>query len=117
MRLNKSIAGYHILMLLSAVDHSFSADEDIVIRDWLKSQFPISVNLDKQIEILSSLQENEYLDHFQQCMDDFFADSTEDERHELIQFALHLVKADSRLTREENRYVDMLFNQWTDDTI
>ena len=117
MRMNKPIAGYHILMILSAVDHSFSATEDMVIQKWLIEQFPISINLDKEMDVLSALPESEYMSHFHRCMQDFYDDSTESERNELMQFALQLAKADSVLSREENRYIDELFNQWAEDTI
>ena len=35
LKMNKTISGYHILMILSAVDFVFHVNEDLVIRDWL----------------------------------------------------------------------------------
>ena len=65
MKKNKAIAGYHLLMILSAVDGKFSVKEDMVIEKWLENEFPLRVNLDKETEYLSKLKEDEYMVHFQ----------------------------------------------------
>ncbi len=118
MKKNKPIAGYHLLMILSAVDNKFTAAEDMVIREWLASQFPpIHVNLDREIEVLSALEPQNYMIHFQKCMADFYEDSTEKERHELIQFAIQLAKADNKISKEENLFINELFNEWTETQI
>jgi uncharacterized tellurite resistance protein B-like protein len=117
MKKNKPIAGYHLLMILSAVDNKFSAGEDKVVRQWLTDQFPFKVNLDAETEILSALKPDDYMLHFQKCMGDFYEDSTEEERNELIQFAINLVKADKTITPEENIFLDELFNEWTETQI
>lgn len=117
MRMNKPIAGYHLLMILSAVDGEFNAKEDMVIRQWLAEQFPFEVDLDREMEVLSALDKDDYMIHFQKCMADFYEDSTEKERNELIQFAIDLVKADNKITREENLFLDELFCEWTETSI
>ena len=38
-RMNKTIAGYHLLMILSAVDFRISGAEDMVIRQYLVDNF------------------------------------------------------------------------------
>lgn len=114
MKKNKPVAGYHLLMILSAADGKFSASEDMIIRKWLAEQFPFNVSLDKEMETLSTLPHTEHLPHFKKCMIDFYEDSTEEERNELIQFALNLAKADRKITREENAYLDELFSEWTE---
>lgn len=117
MRMNKPIAGYHLLMILSAVDGEFNAKEDMVIRQWLAEQFPFEVDLDREMDVLSTLDKNDYMIHFQKCMADFYEDSTEKERNELIQFAITLVKADKKITPEENLFLDELFCEWTETSI
>lgn len=117
MHKNKPVAGYHLLMILSAVDGVFSVKEDMVIRQWLAEQFPFIVNLDREMEVLSALDKNDYMVHFQKCMADFYEDSNEKERNELIQFAIDLVKADKKITREENLFLDELFCEWTETSI
>lgn len=111
-RLNKAIAGYHLLMILSAVDYRVSPAEDIVIRDYLVQEFPIRLNLDREMAIISNLKPEEWQAHFLKMMDDFYDDATEEERHNLIRFAIDLTKADNVITREENHYLNLLFEHW-----
>ena len=58
--MNKTMAGYHILMILSAVDFRFSPHEDIVIRDYLVQEFPFHVSLDREMLIISNLKPDEW---------------------------------------------------------
>jgi hypothetical protein len=111
-RMNKTIAGYHILMVLSAVDYRFNVHEDLIIRDWLVEEFPFDVNLDKQMEIISSLKPTEWQAHFDNCIEDFEAEAIEAEKHDLLKFAVDLVKADKIVTKEENVFADRIFNRW-----
>lgn len=112
LRMNKTIAGYHLLMILSAVDFRISGEEDTVIREYLVHEFPIHVNLDKQMEVISRLRPDEWETHYRKAMDDFYDDATEAERKKLIQFALQLAKADNVITKEENHYLNLLFEHW-----
>jgi len=113
-RMNKTIAGYHLLMLLSAVDFKICGNEDKIIREYLAAEFPFNINLDKEMEIISSLHPDEWEQHFQKSMDDFYDDATQTERRSLISFALQLAKADNVITREENHYLNLLFENWED---
>jgi hypothetical protein len=117
MKLNKPIAGYHLLMILSAVDDKFSFQEDRLIAEYIAEQFPIKVNLDAETEFLATLPKEDYMPHFQKTMADFYADSTEEERLHLIDFAVQLVKASKPITKEENIFLDELFNEWTETAI
>jgi hypothetical protein len=54
-RLNTTLSGYHLLMILSAVDFRFHPKEDLVIKDFLVSEFPFTIDLDKQMEVISRL--------------------------------------------------------------
>lgn len=117
MKLNKPIAGYHILMILSAVDKKFSAKEDLVIEKWLEKEFPLPVNLDIETAFLSQLKEDDYMAHFQKCLADFYEDSTEAERNRLMEVAIKLAKADKQISPEENRFINELFNTWTETSI
>lgn len=111
-RMNMAIAGYHILMIMSAVDYKFSLEEDKIIREYLFQQFPFKVNLDKEMEIISNLKHDEWHLHFHTCVDDFYNDSTPEERNDLLKFALYLAKADEVITEEENSYLQYMFNAW-----
>lgn len=111
-RMNKTIAGYHLLMILSAVDFKVSGPEDMVIRQYLTHEFPIQVNLDRQMEVISRLRPDEWEGHFRKAMDDFYDDATEEERKNLIRFALKLACADNVITKAENYYLNLLFEHW-----
>lgn len=111
-RLNKAIAGYHILMILSAVDGHVGFPRDLIIRDYLIQEFPFRVNLDREMEIISNLKRDDWEPHFQQMMDDFYDDATPEERRSLLQFAINLTKADDVITHAENRYLNLLFDAW-----
>ena len=41
---NKSIAGYHLLMILSSVDGEFAPEEGLKLQEYLADEFP---SLDK----------------------------------------------------------------------
>lgn len=112
--MNKTIAGYHLLMILSAVDFKVSVREDMVIRSYLAEEFPIHVNLDRQMEVISSLHPTQWEAHFRKAMDDFYDDATQAERRKLIAFALELAGADAVISQEENYYLNLLFEQWED---
>jgi hypothetical protein len=116
-KMNKPIAGYHMLMILSAVDGINSGKEDLVIERWIEKEMPVKVNLDSEIERLSALPTDDYMIHFQKCMGDFYEDTTEKERNEFLQYAIDLAKADKKITRAENIFLDELFNEWTETLI
>jgi len=111
-RMNKTIAGYHLLMILSAVDFRVSGKEDMVIRQYLVIEFPFHVNLDRQMEVISRLRPEEWESHYLKAMDDFYDDATPEERKNLIRFAIQLVSADNVITNEENHYLNLLFENW-----
>lgn len=110
--MNKTMAGYHILMILSAVDFRFNAHEDVVIRDYLVHEFPFQVSLDREMTIISNLKPEDWEKHYTKAIDDFYDDSTKDERMKLIDFAIKLCKADNVITKTENQYLNMLFEAW-----
>jgi hypothetical protein len=109
---NNVIAGYHMLMILSEVDGEFDKSEGKVIVDYLKAMFPFRVNLDYEMEVLSALPVEDYFLHFNNAMNDFYEDSTPKERSEFLNFAVKLVKADKKITEEENKYLKELFFAW-----
>lgn len=111
-RLNKAIAGYHLLMILSAVDYRIGLAEDKVIRDYLVQEFPIHVNLDREMAIISNLKPEEWEAHYLKMMDDFYDDATDEERKHLLKFAIALTKADNVITQAENHYLNLLFEHW-----
>ncbi len=114
-KFNKTEAGYHMLQLLSAVDGKFGPKEDLIIRNYLVENYPFRVELDGAIDALSKLNQEDYILHFQKCMDDFFQDSEEQERTRFLKFAVELVKADDEITKHENIFLQTLFDAWDID--
>jgi uncharacterized tellurite resistance protein B-like protein len=112
VKMNKVMAGYHMLMILSQVDGEFDRSEGKVIVKYLKESFPFYVNLDGEMDILSNLPKEDYFIHFNNAMNDFYEDSTEKERVEFLEFAVKMVKADKKITPEENKYLRELFFAW-----
>jgi hypothetical protein len=48
-------------------------------------------------------------------MNDFYEDSTPEERIHFLDFAVKIVKADNKITVEENQYLKELFFAWDSD--
>ncbi len=115
MKKNKVMAGYHMLMILSEVDGKFATPEGKVIVGYLKKDFPFRVDLDREIEELSALPKEDYFLHFNNSMNDFYEDSTEKERNDFLKLAVKMVKADKKITTEENKYLKELFFAWDSD--
>jgi hypothetical protein len=58
------------------------------------------------------LPNEDYFLHFNNAMNDFYEDSTVKERLDFLNFAVKLVKADNKITAEENKYLKELFFAW-----
>lgn len=111
-KLNKPLAGYHLLLMLCEVDGEFPESEGKIIVRYLEENFPFHVNLDEEVQFLSTLRKENYMEHFQKAMNDFHEDSTPDERDDFLNFAVKLVKADGIITKDENIYLNTLFAAW-----
>lgn len=111
-KLNKPVAGYHLLLMLSEVDGEFPESEGKIIVRYLEENFPFYVNLDEEIQFLSTLPKADYMEHFETAMNDFYEDSTPEERDQFLDFAVKLVKADDKITKDENLYLNRLFAAW-----
>jgi hypothetical protein len=111
--MNKAIAGYHILSILSMVDDEFDPTEGLVIVDYLKVNFPpLNINLDSEVEMLSTLKKDDYQSHFYKCLDAFYSDSDEKERIDFLKFAVKLIKADNKITKDENKFFNEIIDHW-----
>lgn len=111
-RHNKDVTGYELLLILAEADGEFDPREGTVIIDFIKEHFPLGGNLDAAIENISRLTKQEFPARVDELCEDFYADSTEAERKEFIQFALKLVRADETLAKEENKLISQLFVAW-----
>jgi len=106
------MAGYHMLMILSQADGEFENTEGKVIVNYLKNTFPFKIDFDIEDEILSALPKQDYFLHFNNCMNDFYEDSTEAERLQFLKMAMAIATADQKVTVEENKYLKELFFAW-----
>jgi len=113
--MQKAISGYHLLMILTHVDGHLNVNEDLVIRDWLSQHFTVKHDLDEEMAVISALGTEDYLNHFHQHMDLFYQHSTKEERLELLQFAMNLIKADGAITKEENSFFDTVYDAWSEE--
>lgn len=111
-RKNKDVAGYLILSILAAVDGDFDAREGKVIVDYVKKNFPLGGNFENELDELSTTKEEDYPLLLQNCAEDFYADSIEKERLELVDFALKLVKADDIVDTDESWMINKLYQFW-----
>lgn len=111
-RKNKDIAGFQILNILAEVDGVFDASEGKVIIDYVSQNFPFGGNLESATEELSTTSEDDYPILLQKCAEDFYADSTDKERLELIDFAIKLIKADDKIDDQENLLLNKLYQYW-----
>ena len=109
---NKSIAGYHLLMILSAVDGHFAPEEGIKIQEYLQEEFPFHVNLDNELEVIATMQQEAWKDHFEFHARCFYDDSTEKERKNFAKFAKSLIKADDEVTEREHQFYILLKKIW-----
>jgi hypothetical protein len=112
LELNKPLAGYHMLMILSAVDGRFSGNEDSVILEYLAEEKLLGGNVDEHLDYLSNLKREDYSLHFSEAMNAFYMNSTAEERTHFLDKAVRLVMADQLLTPRENLFIDELFNTW-----
>ena len=109
---NKSIAGYHLLMILSAVDNEFAPEEGLKIQEYLANEFPFRMNLDDELEVIATLEPNQWKNHFEFHAHCFFEDSTPKEREKFIDFAKSLIKADNVVSDIEHSYYKSLKKIW-----
>ena len=112
IRKNKDIAGFQILNILAEVDGSFDPKEGQIIIDYIIRSFPFGGNLEEATEELSTTSKDDYPILLQKCSEDFYADSTEKERLELLDFALKIIKADDQIEEMENLMVNRLYQYW-----
>lgn len=109
---NKSIAGYHLLMILSSVDFEFAPEEGLLIQEYLAEEFPFKMNLDNELDVIATLQPEEWKDHFEFHARCFYDDSSEKERKDFAKFAKNLIKIDNEVTEREHQFYLLMKKIW-----
>lgn len=111
-KLNKTEAGFHLLMGLSLADGNFQAEESKVILDFLDKNFNGNIDLIKEQAFLRALPEEEHKDHFRQVAEHFYKISNEEERNKITSFAMKVAMADRKMEHQENSLINALYDAW-----
>lgn len=109
---NKAVSGFHILMILSIVDGSFTLEESNVADKYISKHFSDDFSFEEETKFLKLLKPTNYFFHFKECMDQFYSKSSQKERAEFVKYAVEMVKADRKITSEENIYLNELLTGW-----
>lgn len=110
---NKTIAGYHLLMILSTVNQDFDSRADNIVREFLSQESPFPMNLDNELEEIIQLEQTELKEHFTAKVNDFYDDSTPEERKDFIALVKSLIRADHEITCEENDFYRILLREFS----
>ena len=108
----KTLAGLHLLMIIAESDGLVSSEEEKIIKKYIKTNYSFLSNLESEMQVLRNLPKELYLPHFTKSASDFFSQSNEKERLEFINFVFKLIKADKQISREENKFLNELYNLW-----
>lgn len=111
-KMNKTEAGFHLLMLLSMSDNIIRSEEHDVVIDYLNDHFNDNIDLIKEQAFLTVLPPEERENHFVEVAQQFYTISTEDERHTITRFAMDVVMADENMQKNENRLINLLYDTW-----
>lgn len=111
-KLNKALAGYHLLVMIAHSDGVFSSSEEKVVKAYLSSNSGELKNLDAARNRLKEMKNDDRFYHFQQAAVEFYAQSTEHERMAFINLVFELIQSDRKISIEENHYLNELYNTW-----
>ncbi len=111
-KMNKTEAGFHLLMLLCFADGKTQDAETGVVIDFLNDHFNDNVDLIKEQAFLRALPASERDKHFTETAEHFYTISNEDERHTITRFAMEVVMADEDMAKNENKLIQKLFDCW-----
>jgi uncharacterized tellurite resistance protein B-like protein len=110
--MNKTEAGFHLLMILSLADGSIQRAESSVILDFLEKNFHEPIEIIKEQAFLRALPEDERKNHLHETAEHLYKITTQEERHKLIEFAMKVVMADKKMNQEENSFINALYDTW-----
>ncbi len=110
--MNKTEAGFHLLVILSLADGSLQKAESTIILEFLDEHFREPIEIIKEQAFLKACPNEDMLNHFTETAERFYAISSPEERNELIEFAMKVVMADKKMDKQENSYINALFDSW-----
>ena len=112
--MSRVVAGYHMLMILSAIDGKLNSNEDEVIKEYMEENHGGLVDLEHETSIICSISTEDYPVHFNNAMNSFYMHSTKNERNHFLDMATRLVAADKKISPRENLFLNELYNAWTE---
>jgi hypothetical protein len=105
-----------MLMILSAVDGKFNGKEDRVIREFMEEVPRGAINYDEELAVISTIDELDYAVHFNNAMNNFYMQSTQEDRNRFLDLATRLVVADKEISPKENLFLKELYYAWEEET-
>lgn len=113
--MSRAVAGYHMLMILSAVDGKFNGKEGKVIRSYMDENYGGLVDFEIELAAINNIPKEDYAIHFNNAMNDFYIHSTKTERNHFLDIAIRLVTSDKKISPKENLFLNELFNAWEEE--
>lgn len=113
--MDKITAGYKMLLILANADGEHETLESEVIKAYLGDEFEAAFSklvIQAEISRYSALTHSQLLQEFDFAMHAFYSHSSKAERAAFLQYAMNLIKADANISREENEFIDHLFDSW-----
>lgn len=114
--LNQAIAGYHMLVILAGIDGKKDRREHKIIVNFMKEYFSMEIDFDQELSYLQTIPEIDYPVHFNNAMNDFYIQSTREERIHFLDMATRLVVADKQISKKENLFLNELYSAWEEET-
>ncbi|MFN4084040.1 MAG: TerB family tellurite resistance protein [Bacteroidia bacterium] len=111
-KLNKTEAGFHLLMGMSMADGLMQKVESSVILDFLEKNFDDNIEIIKEQAFLRALPTDELPTHIHEVANQLFKITSAEERNKLIEFAMKVVMADKKMEKTENSLINAVFDAW-----
>ena len=110
--MNKTEAGFHLLVMLSLADGSTQPVEANIILEFLNREYALPLDLNKEQEFIKMMPEEEIHTHFSEVCSRFYSLSNKEERRNLVDFAMQIVMSDRKRNETEDMLINVLLHSW-----
>lgn len=130
--MNKYESAYNMLMILTVVDGEFNSNEGDIIIEYLRNAHENFIGTEDENKTFTELSNVQLLNHFSDASYEFYKKHNNKERLEIfekaardfyemslpsdrkgfIEFAKQIIIADHKVTKQENIYINKLFDLW-----
>ncbi len=114
--MNRAVAGYHMLVILSAIDGKLHQTEDKIIRDYVEENYSGQIDFEKEKSRIEAMSGEDYAVHFNNSMNHFYMHSNQSERNHFLDMATKLVVSDHMISPKENLFLNELYYAWEEET-